>query len=442
MVIYERASHSAGNTLLQMQIVINNIINKICSETKNIVKHGVIRVTALTTGSEAWWQSKNGPEWQRHEENYRVTFWWRDPAGTQQTSTVKRVWLYVTGVTDHHQNARPQSLERIPDTDVWQWQGEFSPEWRGSYCFIPSDNENDFADAVFEGEQPDRMALREGWRKLLPHAVSDPLNAQSWRGGRGHVISALEMPEAPVQPGWNHPDMPFNAPICIEWESARLKNRRRVWIFTTGGDDRERPLAVLLDGQFWAESMLVWPALASLTAERNLPPAVYVLIDVINMEHRNRELPCNPDFWLAVQEELLPLVQQRAPFSDRADRTVVAGQSFGGLSSLYAALHWPQRFGCVLSQSGSYWWPHRGGQQDGLLIEQLKTGEISPRGLRILLEAGRNEPLILRANQAILAELHTQQPVIWRQVDGGHDALCWRGGLTQGLMTLWQPLIQ
>ncbi|MFY7413026.1 hypothetical protein, partial [Enterobacter cloacae complex sp. IR5379] len=30
----------------------------------------------------------------------------------------------------------------------------------------------------------------------------------------------------------------------------------------------------------------------------------------------------------------------------------------------------------------------------------------------------------------------------WRQVDGGHDALCWRGGLTQGLMTLWQPLIQ
>lgn len=441
MVIYERASHSAGNTLLQMQIVINNIINKICSETKNIAKHGVIRVTALTTGSEAWWQSKNGPEWQRHEENFRVTFWWRDPAGTQQTSTVKRVWLYVTGVTDHHQNARPQSLERIPDTDVWQWQGEFSPEWRGSYCFIPSDNENDFADAVFEGEQPDRMALREGWRKLLPHAVSDPLNAQSWRGGRGHAVSALEMPEAPVQPGWNHPDMPFNAPICIEWESARLKNRRRVWIFTTGGDDRERPLAVLLDGQFWAESMPVWPALASLTAERNLPPAVYVLIDVINMEHRNRELPCNPDFWLAVQEELLPLVQQRAPFSDRADRTVVAGQSFGGLSSLYAALHWPQRFGCVLSQSGSYWWPHRGGQQDGLLIEQLKTGEISPRGLRILLEAGRNEPLILRANQAILAELHTQQPVIWRQVDGGHDALCWRGGLTQGLMTLWQPLI-
>lgn len=441
MVSYERASHSAGITLLQMQIVINNIINKIYPETKKTVKHEVRRVTVLTTGSEAWWQSKNGPEWVREQGKYRVTFWWRDPAGTQHTSAVKRVWLYITGVTDHHKNARPQSLERIPDTDVWQWQGEFSPQWRGSYCFIPSENTDDFAPDVFHGEQPDRLALREGWRKLLPQAMSDPLNTQSWRGGRGHDVSALEMPDAPVQPGWDRPNTPYRQPVCIDWQSKRLGNRRRVWIFTTGDDDPERPLAVLLDGQFWAESMPVWPALTALTLGRKLPPAVYVLIDVIDMAHRNNELPCNPDFWLAVQEELLPLVKQRTAFSDRADRTVVAGQSFGGLSSLYAALNWPQRFGCVLSQSGSYWWPHRGGQQEGLLIAQLKAGEKTARGLRIVLEAGRNEPLIYRANQAIYDELHTQQQVYWRQVDGGHDALCWRGGLTQGLMTLWQPLI-
>lgn len=440
-LFYERASHSAVTTLLQMQIVINNIINKIYPETKKTDKHEVIRVTGLKTGSEAWWQSKNGPEWTREKGHYRVTFWWRDPAGTQKTSPLKRVWLYITGVTDHHQNARPQSLERIPDTDVWQWQGAFTPQWRGSYCFIPSVNDDDFADAVFHGEQPDRLALREGWRKLLPAAMADPLNPQSWRGGRGHPVSALEMPEAPVQPGWNTPATPGNAPVCFEWESVRLNNRRRVWVFTTGEDSPERPLAVLLDGQFWTESMPVWSPLTALTNAGKLPPAVYVLIDVIDMAYRNHELPCNPDFWQAVQEELLPRVNSRTPFSDRADRTVVAGQSFGGLSSLYAGLNWPERFGCVLSQSGSYWWPHRGGQQDGLLIEQLKAGDLTARGLRIVLEAGRNEPLIFRANQAIYAELHPQQPVIWRQVDGGHDALCWRGGLTQGLMTLWQPLI-
>ncbi|WP_368544868.1 enterochelin esterase [Enterobacter soli] len=400
-------------------------------------------MTALATGSEAWWQSVKGPERVREGEHYRVTFRWRDPAGNEGASAIKRVWLYITGVTDHHQNARPQSLERVPGTDVWQWQGEFSPGWRGSYCFIPSENEQDFAEAVFHGERPDRMALREGWRKLLPHAISDPLNAHSWRGGRGHAVSALEMPDAPVQPGWNAQAQLAEPPRAVTWQSRRLGNTRRVWIFTTGQNAADRPLAVLLDGQFWAESMPVWPALTALTEEGKLPPAVYVLIDVIDTAHRSRELPCNPDFWLAVQDELLPLVHAAAPFSPRADKTVVAGQSFGGLSALYAGLNWPQRFGCVLSQSGSYWWPHRGAQQDGLLIEQLKAGEKTARGLRIVLEAGRNEPLIFRANQAIFAELQrTQQQVIWRQVDGGHDALCWRGGLTQGLMTLWQPLTQ
>lgn len=400
-------------------------------------------MTALTTGSDAWWQSKKGPEAVREGEKYRVTFWWRDPGGTQRTSQVQRVWIYITGVTDHHQNARPQSLTRLPDTDVWQWQGEFSPEWRGSYCFIPSENPQDFDEIVFTADAPDRMALREGWRKLLPKAIADPLNPQSWRGGRGHPVSALEMPNAPVQPGWNHPDTPHAAPHCIEWHSPRLGNVRRMWVFTTGDENpAERPLAILLDGQFWAESMPVWPALTALTNEGQLPPAVYVLIDVIDTAHRSRELPCNPDFWQAVQEELLPQIHAIAPFSELADRTVVAGQSFGGLASLYAGLNWPQRFGCVLSQSGSYWWPHRGAQQDGLLIEQLKAGEKSAQNLRIVLEAGQREPLIFRANQAIYAQLqHTQQSIFWRQVDGGHDALCWRGGLTQGLITLWQPLI-
>ncbi len=119
--------------------------------------------------------------------------------------------------------------------------------------------------------------------------------------------------------------------------------------------------------------MPVWsPPLAALTREGRLPPAVYLLIDAIDNQRRGVELPCHRDFWLAVQEELLPLVHGYAPFSDRPDRTVVAGQSFGGLAAMFAALNWPQRFGCVLSQSGSYWWPHRDGRGTGFIGEQLR----------------------------------------------------------------------
>ncbi len=399
-------------------------------------------VTTLKMGSEAWWQSKKGPEWEREDNgNYRVTFWWRDPQGTEKESAIHRVWVYITGVTDHHQNATPQSMQRIDGTNVWCWRVSLSANWRGSYCFIPT-TRNDIFSSLAVGAAPDRSELREGWRQLLPQAIADPLNPQSWQGGRGHAVSALEMPEAPVQPGWDRPEDPDSPAVCLQWRSARLGNTRRVWVFTTGEAQAEsRPLAILLDGQFWAQSMPVWPALTSLTHRGHLPPAVYLLIDAIDTAHRSRELPCNADFWLAVQEELLPLVKTTTAFSDDPQRTVVAGQSFGGLSSLYAGLNWPARFGCVLSQSGSYWWPHRGGGQDGAIVEQLKAGTISAQGLRIVLEAGIREPIIYRANQALYAQLPSApQSIFWRQVDGGHDALCWRGGLMQGLMTLWQPL--
>lgn len=385
---------------------------------------------------------KKGPEWEREDNgNYRVTFWWRDPQGTEKESAIHRVWVYITGVTDHHQNATPQSMQRIDGTNVWCWRVSLSANWRGSYCFIPT-TRNDIFSSLAVGAAPDRSALREGWRQLLPQAIADPLNPQSWQGGRGHAVSALEMPEAPVQPGWDRPENPDSPAVCLQWRSARLGNTRRVWVFTTGEAQAEsRPLAILLDGQFWAQSMPVWPALTSLTHRGHLPPAVYLLIDAIDTTHRSRELPCNADFWLAVQEELLPLVKTTTAFSDDPQRTVVAGQSFGGLSSLYAGLNWPARFGCVLSQSGSYWWPHRGGGQDGAIVEQLKTGTISAQGLRIVLEAGIREPIIYRANQALYAQLPSApQSIFWRQVDGGHDAICWRGGLMQGLMTLWQPL--
>ncbi len=87
-------------------------------------------------------------------------------------------------------------MARIAGTDVWRWSTALSANWRGSYCFIPTERDDVFADFA-PGEAPDRNALREGWRQLLPQAIADPLNSQSWRGGRGHAVSALEMPDAP-----------------------------------------------------------------------------------------------------------------------------------------------------------------------------------------------------------------------------------------------------
>ena len=393
------------------------------------------------TGSEAWWQEqqKRGIPLIETAKNgvCQVTFFWRDPQGSEATSDTQRVWINITGVTDHHQRAAPQSLTRVPDTDVWHWQTQLPASWRGSYCLMPDKQAESFS-----GE-PDMYALRNWWRAKFPAAQSDPLNhLRGWSGGRGMGVSPLHMPQAPDQQAWQAVD-DGSAPTLplrhYQWESQRLGNRRSVWVYTSGEAQPEsRPLAILLDGQFWAHSMpIAWP-LQQLTDAGALPPAVYLMIDIIDREHRGRELTCNPEFWLAIQQELLPRLQQWAPYRQDAGSTLVAGQSFGGLSAVYAALHWPQHFGCAISQSGSFWWPSRD-TPHGWLIQQLEKGLSADASLRFYLEAGRRERLILQANQTLQQQLSDAgHQVSYLPVEGGHDALCWRGGLLNGLKALWQ----
>lgn len=400
-------------------------------------------MTQEQIGSDPWWAEKRGPEWQPEGADYRVTFWWRDPEGTQNRSSIQRVWLYITGVTDHHHDTPPQSMQRIAGTDVWHWETLLPSDWRGSYCFIPSTRTTDFSPEGQQDAQPSKLAIRQGWKTLLPQAIADPLNPVTWRGGRGHPFSGLSLPEAPLQPGWDDKQAHYSVPDSQLWHSRRLGNSRRVWLYETGeSQDKDRPLAILLDGQFWAESMPIWQPLAALTATGQLPAAVYLLIDVIDDAHRNRELPCCANFWQALQDELLPTLRAQVAFSDNPAQTVVAGQSFGGLSALYAGIHWPERFGCVLSQSGSFWWPDRQAAHQGQLISDLSQDSTRVRGLRIILQAGRREPLILAVNQRLYPLLAQAKQRRWWEVEGGHDALCWRGGLTAGLIALWQPLTQ
>ncbi|MGJ8868648.1 enterochelin esterase domain-containing protein, partial [Salmonella enterica] len=123
---------------------------------------------ALAPGREAWWRTKTGPEWIRENDgNYRVTFWWRDPPGSESHSPIRRGWGDCPGVTDQHQYAPPQTMARIAGTDVWRWSTALSANWRGSYCFMPTER-YDVVDACAPGVTPDRNALRVGWRQRLP----------------------------------------------------------------------------------------------------------------------------------------------------------------------------------------------------------------------------------------------------------------------------------
>jgi len=406
-------------------------------------------------GSELWWReiASCGTPWLESLGNGlgMVTFFWRDPQGDEVSSPWRRVWINLTGLTDHHSYQPAQSLQRIPGTDVWFWQLRLSEQWRGSYCLIPATDTQCFVC----NDEPLRtmQSARHWWRSQFPHAIADPLNPhRSWRGARAMMLSALHMPQAPQQSAWQEVDkQPTALPLPVKvhqhfWHSPQLGNSRRIWLFSTGGGSPgPRPLAILLDGQFWASDMPVWQPLALMTEQGKLPAAHYLLIDSVNSQQRAREMTCNPCFWLALQRELLPQVSQWLNWQASPETTLIAGQSFGGLSALYAALHWPQHFSCVLSQSGSFWWPHReitSSQSEecpGWLVQQVQRGLALPETLKIVMQAGSHEPLIQQANQQMLSALRQRSHRLlhYQQVEGGHDALCWRGGLLDGLQRLW-----
>lgn len=348
-------------------------------------------------------------------------------------------------------------MQRLEGTDVWYWQTELNADWRGSYCFMPCMDDRPLT--LSDNDAHANMhSVRHWWHQVFASATHDLLNPhRSWFGANGNVLSGLHMPAALPQPAWQDFDRYASAcgrctpapPARLQrhsWHSARLGNTRNVWVYTTGDSNpAQRPLALLLDGQFWSSNMPVWDPLMQLTREGKLPEAVYLLIDAIDQKQRAHELACNEDFWLAVQEELLPQLAEWAPHSGNPASTLVCGQSFGGLSSLYAGLHWPQRFGGVIAQSGSFWWPRRDMYQQpvvpadaGWLLRQAEQGVGRKGGLKVFMEAGTHEQVARRVNDRMADVLRDAgHQVQYRVVEGGHDSLCWRGGLIDGLQALW-----
>ncbi len=408
-------------------------------------------------GAEAWWQELahiGTPLVEEYsQDQVRMSYFWRDPAGDESQSQVRQVYADINCVTDHH-SPQPQSLHRVPGTDVWHWSTEIDPQWRGSYSLIPVGTAQ-LPPAFSSDAETRARQQREWWISLFPFAISDPLNHSAPHfNSRHHPLSAAHMPGAPDQSSWHLLDS-GHTPLAdagrlqqFTWQSDLLGNERRIWLYTTGHTDtpETRPLVIILDGQNWAEGSPLFAALDSETESNHFPAAAWLFIDVINMEWREKELPCNPTFWQAVEEELLPLTRGHTPFSEEADRTVVTGQSYGGLAATYAGLHRPHRFGRVLSQSGSFWWPNMQlirnfgelkQREMGWLTAQLIQRDLPASRLTIFMEAGNREgdmaPLSEQMHEALVAAGHH---TFFRIFSGGHDSLCWRGGLIDGLRWL------
>ncbi|WP_340384262.1 alpha/beta hydrolase-fold protein [Streptomyces sp. SS7] len=336
-------------------------------------------------GTDAFWAAAGAPVSVPAEDGgWRTLFLWRGPEA-------------IIGFESWSQ---PVPLRRWGASDCWYAEVRMPARLRVTYRFLVGDE-----------------------------TYADPLNPVAAGGDR----SIAATPDAPAQPHWPAvgADGVLPVPLArIRWAGGRLGGRRTVRIHPAGGGG---PVVLLLDGDDWLYLHPAMTAFDSAVAAGDLPPVTLVFLPA---RDRVAEFACRPDLWEAVRDELLPLVARSGTPADPG-RLVVAGQSLGGLSALYAALEFPELVSRVACQSGSFWWTPDaldradplGGPVGGAVADRLR-GRPDLSGLRIAFDVGEHERRMLPHCE--LTETLTRQAGATVRVSrsaSGHDRAGWRHAL-------------
>lgn len=375
-----------------------------------------------------------------------VTFLWRGTAAT-------RAVLVLPNQVVDPEDLAGNLMTRVPGTDVWHWTIRMRADWRATYALCVDDEDSgdsgdgeNSRDGEGAGDGPaggSAPGARQAYlRRLRRRPRRDPLNRTVFPSRWGaEPLSVAALPAAPVPLGAGrvHPGARTGELSVHTLRSGHLRNWRRVWAYAPAGheDLAGLPVVVLLDGDVW-QQLGICGLFDGLIRAGLLPPLVALLPDALDSDTRRRELACDERFVAFLTHELLPWAARRWPVTGDPSRTVVAGQGLGGLAAAYAALRRPERFGNVLAQSGAFWWP--AARREGAFPEEWLTGRVralARRPVRFHLSAGLQEWGVPAAGRRLRDALDAKgYEVAHHEYNGGHDYLCWREDLAQGLVAL------
>ncbi|MFD8573243.1 enterochelin esterase [Streptomyces sp. NPDC059639] len=371
--------------------------------------------------------------------HHTLTFLYRGHRAT------RHVLLFSNRLVDRARLA-DALLHHIPGTDIWHLGFRLRADHRGAYR-IAAD--------VSAGEPPaDPDRLQRFLRTLQQYAGPDPLNPRTipTRWG-GHDCSVFALPDAPVR-RWEGRarQVPRGTVERHRPVSPALGGERDVWVYLPPAPTgRDLPVVVLGDGDMWlggGDGLGLRNSLDRLIADGTLPPLIVLAPDSVDNATRWREMGARDAYVTFLADDLLPWAAGRWPLTTDPRRTVVAGQSLGGLTALYAGLVRPERFGNVLAQSPSLWWhpglPTTGGVPQtpvvGVPWLVRRYAEAAPRDLTVHMDVGLHEGPMVGYCRALYETLDgSGHRVTLEEFNGGHDYACWHGALIDALVRMLAP---
>jgi enterochelin esterase family protein len=306
-----------------------------------------------------------------------------------------------------------QPLQSLAGTDLWATTIELPKGSRIEYKFELESAGN-------------KQLVLDPLNKVIAH---DPFGANSVCQGFGYE-----------RPAWtlHNPEARVGRIEGRQLHSTVFKGVRDVQVYLPARYrlNRRYPLLIVHDGADYLQFADFKTVLDNLITRLEIPP---MIVAMIQSPDRLREYAGDDRHAEFLSQELLPFMSATYPLSDEPASRAIMGASFGGVAALHAAWRYPELYGRLLLQSGSYAFSDIGLHQRGPVFDPVVRFMNEFRehpgvpAERIYMSCGIYESLIYE-NRSLLPRLQQQGiEVRFEEVRDAHNWENWRDRLRNGL---------
>lgn len=310
-----------------------------------------------------------------------------------------------------------QPLQRLEGTDLWALVMELPAKSRFEYKY---------------------EVVRNGQRNLVidplnPVLAHDPFGANSVCQGFGYKRPRWTLPDPGVQAG---------SLTNLRVNATAFDEQRDVHVYLPARFRRSRsyPLLVVHDGPDYLRYADLKTVLDNLIHRLEIPAMVVALT-----QSPDRLVEYTGDVRHArfIANNLVPAMYENFPLLDDRNTRCLMGASLGGVASLHTASLFPDLFGQLLLQSGSFAFSDLGHHQKGPVFDPVvrfvNAYRAKPFQLadKIYMSCGIYESLIYE-NRSLVPLLQKQgMQIYFEEARDAHNWENWRDRLRQSLTWLF-----
>ena len=305
-------------------------------------------------------------------------------------------------------------LRRLTGTDLWYVVLELPDGSRVEYQFEVSRN-----------GQHERIN-----DPLNPHLAHSPLGSSSVCFAHGYQV-----------PDWTQPDPDSRSGSLVEFTvpSRALRRDAKVTLYLPARFRRTAryPLLVVHDGSDYLKYAAASTVLDNLIHRLDVAEIVAAFTDPGDRLTEYANSAAHARYLTA---ELVPRLEAEFPLAGTPSARCLMGASFGAVASLSAAYRYPDVFGSLLLQSGSFVFTdigtdHGGGPAFGPVVRFVNRYRAAPRRVAddVFVSCGVYEPLIVRNRSMVPTFEAAGMTVRYVEARDGHSWENWRDRLREGL---------